>query len=139
MHEKTKMVDVEGGSYQLRKMTPDVGGYIWQKLMQAVFKAGQDSVPREEDESAIAAAKARPAEDRVKGICALAFMGLSIADYRFVQNSSMKVVSRIENDVPMPVMADDGRWAATDIADNPFLVTKLMTETLAFNLSSFLS
>ena len=140
MQARTTTTQIDGATYQLRKMTPVVGSYIWQRLMAAAFKAARqvgavgDSAPDE-------AAQAAP-EDRLRGLCAVAFMQLSFEDTGFIQTECMKTISRMEivgdTESAIPVMMQNGTWAAPEVADNPFLVTKLATEAIAFNLTSFL-
>jgi len=139
MHQKTTEVPLSGHTYQIRRMLPDVGSYIWQKLMAGCFKAQQanandDAVAQDE----VPAAQP-PAADRLRILCGMAFMYLDFEAFAFVQNSCMKVTSRVEEAGPIPVMSYDGRWSVPDLEYNPFLVTKLMTEALVFNLSDFLS
>jgi hypothetical protein len=146
MKEKEKTVEVSGQRWMIRRMTPVAGSYIWQRLMAAMFKA-QAAAPQVEEDSAAAAqteeavAKATP-EQRLRGMCGVAFTYLTFVDTEFIQAAAMKVTSRIENlagvDTPMPVMMNDGRYAIAEIADDPFLVTRLTMEALVFNLASFL-
>lgn len=145
MQARTTTTEVNGVSYQLRRMTPAVGSYIWQRLMAAAFKAAQQA-----GEAAMQTAESEdpntpqpsPA-DRLRSLCAVAYMQLEFKDHEFMQTACMKVISRVETigdvESAIPIMQQDGTWAAPDIADNPFLVTKLMTEAIVFNLASFLA
>ena len=144
MKEKTTEVTVNGQRWLIRRMTPTTGSYIWQRLMASMFKAqmeagvAEDTVPEpsKPDEP-----KLTP-EQRLRGMCGIAFMHLSFADTEFMQTAAMKVISRVENlagmDTPMPVMDSDGRYAIEDVASDPFLVTRLTVEALVFSLAPFL-
>jgi hypothetical protein len=144
LQPKTTNVTVNEQEYQLSKMTPAVGSYIWQLLMAACFKAQQViSVQTEAVQEAAIPDKTTPTE-RLRGLCGISFMQLDFDKYEFIQTNCMKVVARVEvlagnAPVPMPLMTYDGRWAVPEVADNLMLVTRLMTEALVFNLSSFLA
>jgi DNA replicative helicase MCM subunit Mcm2 (Cdc46/Mcm family) len=144
---KTTIVTVNGQDYQVRKMTPVIGSYIWQLLMAACFKASQAMGTQAEE----AAAKApdKPDEttpaDKLRGLCGIAFMQLDFDKYEFIQTNCMKVVSHMETlpggnaPTPMALMTWNGTWAEASVADDLMLVTRLMTEALVFSLSSFLA
>ena len=160
MKEKTTEVTVQGQQWLLRRMTPTTGSYIWQRLMAAMFEAqlkmGQAATDAEnaadaakdpetakaEKEAAEEAAKKIPPEQRLRGMCGIAFMHLSFSDTEFMQTAAMKVISRVETlagvTAPMPVMDDSGRYAIEDVANDPFLVTRLTVEALVFSLAPFL-
>jgi len=83
------------------------------------------------------------AEEKLRGLCGIAFMHLDFKDYEFIQTNSLKVISRVESvgaaSTPLPIMTDSGQWAVPEIADDLMLVTRLMVEAIVFNLSSFLA
>lgn len=146
--QRSKTVELNGSRYELRKLTPEVGTSIWHRMTVALWKAqrkvGADSQEAKElTEEQKVAMDAVPPEDKLRDMCPLAFMGLDFEDHRFIQSSCMRAVSRYElnagAETLMPVMTDNGKWVAEDIADNPFLVTKLTVEVVAYNLASFLS
>jgi hypothetical protein len=141
MHEATKTVEVDGINYQIRRMTPAVGSYIWQRLMAAVYKAREGRAEQLTAESIAEPETKKPSsEDRLRGMCGVTFMFLSFDDFQFVQRNAMRVLSREETTAGfLPVQADDGRWAAKELEENPFLVTKLTVEVLVWNLASFLT
>jgi hypothetical protein len=143
---KTTTVEVEGRRYDLRKMRAATGGYIWQRLQAACLRAGQEQdqtkLEQAAESQALADALARPSEERMRGVCALAFMYLPYEDYDFIVNAVAKSVSRHDaNGLPMPLMSDDGRWSAgtDDLQDNPCLVTLVMMESLVYNLHPYLA
>ena len=138
MTVRTTTIEVDGAQYQVRRLLPEVGSYIWQLLMRAVFKAQQDNPQPESVQSSEPAPVIAP-DARLRGFCAIAFMHMAFTDYKFMHDAALKVVSQMDgNGNPIPIMADNGQWAATDIADSPMLVTKLITESLAWNLQGFL-
>ena len=146
MKEKTTEVTVNGQRWLINRMTPTTGSYIWQRLMAAMFKAQMEAgVVAEEvpDVKAVEAAEQVAPEQRLRGMCGIAFMNFSFADTEFTQTAAMKVIRRVENlagtDTPMPVMDSDGRYTIDDVASDPFLVTRLTVEALVFSLAPFLA
>jgi hypothetical protein len=146
-HIPTYDVTIGDVKYQLRKMTPARAGYIWQRVMHAMLKAQQESSREPSQDEAEAARKAmegRTADERVRGMVALALMYVDLADFEFIQTEAMQAVSRWEapagaQPVPMPVMRDPRTWAIAEVADDPQLVTRLTVEVVAFNCVGFLS
>ena len=136
---RTQQVDVEGRQYQVRRLLPEIGSFIWQRLMAAMVRASaQSGFKEDKPEEHKKHKKEQNKDQEIRGLCGVAFMYLEFEEFAFIQSQCMRVLSRFENELPMPVMSDRGQWAAEDIADNPFLVTKLVTEVLAFNLVGFL-
>jgi hypothetical protein len=140
MHESHKVVPVDGANYRIARMTPLVGGYIWQRLLSALYKA-QDGRKTEDEQAPLLDAPKPSTEERMRGMCGVTFMFLSFEDFQFVQKHCMQMIEREE---PAPagylrVQLDDGRWAVPEIAANPLLVTKLMVEALVFSLHPFLA
>jgi hypothetical protein len=137
MHEATKIVSVDGVNYQLRRMTPVVGGYIWQRLLAAVYKAQEG---RKQEEAVEDDTKPKPTnEEKLRTLCGVAFLFLAFDDYEFVQKNCMRLVEREEAGAGfLAVQLADGRMAVPELEANPLSVTKLMVEVLVFNLSSFL-
>jgi hypothetical protein len=140
MHEAHKIVPIDGHSYRLGRLTAAVGGYIWQRLLAAIYKARETAKPEQEPTKEDEAKPKPPVEDRMRTICGMTFMFLSFEDYQFVQRHCMAVVARKEPDPAgyLDIQLTDGRWAVPEIESNPFLVTKLMTEVLVWNLAPFL-
>jgi hypothetical protein len=147
--DKTKIVEVADQRWQIGRLTPLDGSYIWQRLMAASFRAQMEMVGAQQPEGdqAIAAeaamAKATP-EDRLRTLCGVAFMHMTYDDLALAQRKAMAVVARMEQlagqpEQPMPVQASDGRWAVAELETDPFLVTRLTVEVLAYNLASFLA
>jgi hypothetical protein len=142
--EKSKIVTIGDNRYEIRRLAADKGSYMWHRLMSAMVKVRSSMTQELVDDPAATAvaveqAQAMSPEQRMRGVCGIAFMQLSVEDFTYMQTTCMKVTSRFENDMPMPIMTDAGRWVADDIAFDPMLVTSLMTEVLVFNLISFLT
>jgi hypothetical protein len=139
---RTKTVEVDGTKYELRRMTPIMGSYFWQRLMHACYVAAQARAVQQETDTAPEDAPKPLAEDRLRGLCAMAYMHMDMEDFERVQTACMKLISRLELNAGaetfMPVMTDTGRWVAADLFDKPLTVTKLTTEALVFNLIGFL-
>lgn len=136
---RTKQITLGDRTYEVRRFTPAVGSYAWQLLTRSVINM------RNEVDDTEAPDDAKPQtlepEARLRGVCAIAFMSMKFEDFEFLQNHCLKVISVIENGLPMPVMTIEGRWdpkAEEAIGGNPSLLTKLMVEVLVFNLASFL-
>ena len=114
MHAETKIVPIDGVNYQLRRMTPTVGGYLWQRLMAALYKAKESSAPQteeKEDET-----KPKPStEERLRGMCGVCFVFMSFDDYEFVQKRCMLMVEREEPGAGfLAVQLSDGRWVSKE-------------------------
>ena len=149
MKDKTKTVELAGERWELRRMTPAVGSYIWQRLMAANVKAQSvnattqpvvaDAAENERLEKALA--EITP-EQKLRTVCAIACMYMTYEDLQFMQTAAMRVTSVMQSTggtpLPMPVMQDDGRGLLAMLEESPALVTQLMTEVLVFNLASFL-
>lgn len=140
MTEKTKLVTVRDRQYQLRKMLPDVGSFIYLRMIGAVYnnKVAQDSGEAQPAEPEV---KPKP-EETARLVCGVAFMrGLSFEDLQFTQRHAMMVVSLMEDMAgtltPMPVMTDSGKWANPELKDDAALVQELTMEALVFNLAGF--
>jgi hypothetical protein len=112
-------------------------------MFKAQMEAGAGIAESAEDIKAAEAAPQATPEQRLRGMCGIAFMHLSFADTEFMQTAAMKVISRVEVlagvATPMPVMDDSGRYAIEDVANDPFLVTRLTVEALVFSLAPFLA
>lgn len=142
MNDRTKNVTIGAAEYQLRRVTPAVGGYLWHRLMWACNKAAQ-AARHDGDDSTDNPMTSASLEQRLRTICAIGFMQMDLADYEKAQAETLKATSRVDaaTGLPMPLMASDGRWAAgtDDIQADPFVVTQIITESLVFNLAPYLA
>jgi hypothetical protein len=148
VNEKTKIVEVGGQRWHLRRMTPVDGSYCWQRLMAAMYRSAAQqpasAAPSEADEQRVKEAieKSTP-EQRLRTTCGVGFMYLTRDELEFMQRVSLAVTSRLEvingAETPMPAVADSGKFAVPGLEDDPALVTALTTEALVFNLLPFLA
>ena len=140
---RTTVFELNGQRYQLSKMDPVIGGFLWQKFVAAGFKASLSFKMAEFTSSEVTDAPEVTPEHRTRSAVAIGLTQFSLEDYRQLVKETMNVVRRLTSlesasEVPMPVRSDDGRWAFPDLAEDPMAVTRLMTEALVFNLTSFL-
>ena len=131
MSVKTKIVDVQGKQYQVRKLRPNIGSFIITRVMAA--GVGTSSV--EDDDDA-------PDKKLLVSMFSAFLKGIDFDTFSFIQNNCLAVVSRMEPApdgqlLPMPITTDTGVFAALDVADDLSLVMSLTIESLLFNLSDF--
>ena len=142
---KVKELPLNGAQYQIRRMLPVDGSYIYMRMMGVIAKAQEERRGADEaEEDARQAAQAVAdisAEDRAKAFCALAMMrGLSYEDTQRLHRTALATVSRgIAEGQFVPIMTGDGRLAFDDLVDDPSLTQKLVMESLAFSLSPYFS
>lgn len=151
---RSKVVPLFGKRFQLRRLPTTVGSYIFMRMMGASWRAAAANADAVQPKPRAAAEEPTIPPEKATGemqVRALAFSVLSGAmgyeDFKFVQDACLRVVSLINeqasevagNDIPIPIMTDDGRWspAAVDIADNVGLVMQLTTEVLVFCFADF--
>jgi hypothetical protein len=135
---------VSGADYRFDKMTPAVAGYLWQKMKAGLFRVAQQAAAGRPRAAAEEAPGPVDHEQRMRGICEIALTQTTPEEYEFVQLQTLRSVSRMEEKpgvgaLPMPLMTDDGRWAAQDVGDDPALVQRIMMEALVVNLTPFLA
>lgn len=143
MQSKIKEVEVDGAKYQLTKLDPVKGCFIWQQLMSAIIKRQSEMQTMRPDDAPAsdpdAAPKSTP-EQRLRSMCGLAFMSMTYKDFEFMQSSCMRVVFSLATGSPMPIMTDSGQWTKDGeaIRDNPMLMTRMTVEALVHSLAPFL-
>ena len=158
MQARTKVVELNKKRYTLRRLPPDVGSFIFMRMMGINMRVAQAEQEREQDRasnrptygSKLDTVPQKPTVPEVKPsgeaqIRALSFIvmsgGIPFEDFQFIQRSCLKVVSRIDTmqgqEFPIPIMADSGQWADLDIADNISLVMSLTTEVLVHSFADF--
>lgn len=143
MKSKTKVVEVSGTSYQLRKMAPDVGSYILMRMIAAGINAGGDqNNPPSNAEATENPIPVPTGEELVRAVAFAAFLrGLDYETHSFVQKACLATCSRLEDSsgsaLPMPIVNDAGVWAIPEIRDDISLVMRLEVEALVFNLTDF--
>jgi hypothetical protein len=128
MIEKTKVVEVQGMRYQIRRMRPNVGSFILTRVVAA---------------GASAASMERPDANMLQGMFAAFLRGLDFDTFSFIQNNALSVVARLDKsdggEIPMPIVSDDGVFADANVSDDLSLTMALTVQSLIFNLSGFFS
>ena len=140
MNEKTKIVEVNGASYQLRRFAPDVGSFIVMQIIGAGLK-GVSEGPAPSADSVTPKAEQPSGEDLVRAVVFSAFLrGLDFDMHRFVQTKCLALCSRMEPQgdqlVPMPLMTALG-VAIPELREDMELVMKLEIAVLVFNFTDF--
>lgn len=144
MKEKSKIVEIDGTRYQVRRLMPDVGSHILSTILTAGLRGARGMSSAEEASPSVGEQKAEPPVEDVVRVMVLAACGeMDFATRRFIQTKCLAVCSRMESandgpELPMPIVNDAGVWAITEIRDNLSLVLRLEMEALVFNLSDFL-
>lgn len=149
MQARTKTVEVDGVEYELRRLPPEVGSFIFMRMLGAHMKVASEAKPSTASPS-VAPETPAPPPEKVSGemqVRALSFVvlsgGVGFEDFSFIQKACMKVVARLEDrsgqKFPMPVMTDAGEWTPSgqDLAYSPGSVVKMTTEALIFSFADF--
>jgi len=137
---RTKDVTVKGQSYQLRKMDPVAGSFVYIRMMGALLDNRKETSAELEVES-----KDLPKltdEDRARMLVNAAIMrGLSLEDTNYAFDAALKCVSSTVNvkgsTALLPLKSGDGRWTDPDVADDASLIHVLAVESLVFSLLPF--
>ncbi len=151
MQARTKVVELAGSRFELRKLPPEVGSFIFMRMLGISMRSEQEAQAVRPARKQKSKPQPQPElEDKTTGemrVRALAFSVCSGAigfdDFKFIQNACMQVVSRyVERagqSFPVPIMADNGEWTEDGdvVVDSVGLMMQLMTEVLVFCFSSF--
>lgn len=141
---KLKVVTVKERKYQLRKMEPFIGSHIWNQLLRASLSARMANSEEAAEADTEQSSKEASAEERIAGLASLAFMYMDKETHVEVQKECMRAVAELQQlpegggEAPMPVMADNGRWASQQLAADLLAQQQLVIEVLKFNLACFL-
>lgn len=149
MQARSKIVDLSGTKYHLRKLPPDVGSFIFMRILGISMRQQadrpvpstkkQEEVEKQEEETKISG------ELRIRALSFAVFSGgvINLEDFRLIQRSCLQVcgvvVERSGTQFPMPVMTDTGDWTkeGEELANNVGLVMRLTTEVLIFCFADF--
>ena len=139
---KTKIVEIDGARYQLRRLSPEAGSFIAMKLLSAAQQgpSKEGGGPRKDGEEPTAPAQVAPSgEQMVRVVALLAFNGLDFESHSFIQKKCLECCARLEGDpeLPMPIVNSSGAWAIAEIKENLSLVMKLELEALVFSVAPF--
>jgi hypothetical protein len=148
MQTRSKVVDLSGNKFHVRRLPPEVGSFILMRMIGVRMRSADAAPVAQKAESEQAAPPV--ASEKINGemqVRALAFSvfsgGVSFDDFKFIQNSCMKVVSIVKehagNEFPMPIVTDEGVWTAdgAPVAENVGLIMQLTTEVLIFCFADF--
>jgi hypothetical protein len=127
--QSTKILEIDGTSYQIGRFRLELASYILGRLFRAIPRTADtaaETAPREP--------QGKPAADDIARamIGAGLFGDMDRATRAEIQNECMRVCSRMENDLPVPL--SNGKDL---IVDDLGLVLRLEMETLVFNLTPF--
>lgn len=148
MFAKTKNIDINGTTYQIRRMDAKVGSYLVFKILGGLRNdlnksnaTGGD--PTRSETTASAPSVAPDGEDIARAVVLAALSG-GIGDFEthcFIQQKALEVCSRVEftdgKELPFRIITDSGQWAAPELKEDVGLVYKLEVESLSFNLAPF--
>lgn len=133
-----KNVTLHGQEFQLRKMLPVTGSFIFMKLMGTLLEARQQQEGAPRSGELDPAAPAPSKEDRARMLVTIASMtSLTYEQTVFIHGEALKVVSRLEDGKPMPLVDTTGRWFIKSVEDDPALVQELVVESVVFNVTPF--
>lgn len=130
MNDETKIVDVKGRRYQLRRMLPDDGSFILCRILAAGMGAGVGAE--------------RADRSLIQSMLAAFLRGLDFDTFKLIQHKALSVVSRLESngtgtEQPMPLVTDNGVFADQELSRSISLTMALTVHSLVFNLSDFFS
>lgn len=145
MNTRSKVVELGGARFEVRRLPPEVGSFIFMRMMGASMR--MESPVENGEKQAEDPGKPKievTGEMRVRALTFAVFSGnISFDDFKFIQDACMRVVSKMEvnagQEFPMPIMADNGRWTQNgqEVYESVGLVTQLTAEVLVFCFSDF--
>lgn len=146
---RSKVVELSGHRFQVRRLDPDAGGFIFWRMMGINMRAAMDAAPPKPSDTPSSEPPTKvTGEMRVRALTFSVFSGgITFEDFKFVQNACMRKVALIDpqisekagTDQPMPVMNDAGVWTPQGqlLVDDPGLVMQLTTECLVLAFADF--
>lgn len=140
MREKTKVVEINGKSYEIGRFTPQTGSWIANLLITTMLKSQKDGAPETQEESADDKVSA---EEKAAGLVSILWLmassDLPEATYARIQNHALLVCGQIhqEGAGATGIIKESGKWIATELQDDAPTISKLVTEALQFNIAPF--
>lgn len=142
---RTKLIPLSGKKFELRRLPPEVGSYIFIRMLGARMRMQQATAEAAPTKPIDTTATPPSGEDLVKALSFVVFSSAaSFDEFKFMQSSCMKVTSLIENregmDFPMPLMSDDGQWTrgvGDTVSLDVGLLTTLASEVLVLCFADF--
>lgn len=137
MKEKTKLVTIDGVTYQLKRFMPDVGSFILGRVLNAGATATIQRMKALGDILADIPQPTTPPEEvdvdtQIRRTASTAFGAMTFEERTQIQRKCMEACARMEEDAPMPVSNANGM-----ILDDLTLVMRLELEVLVFNFHDF--
>lgn len=145
MSTRSKVVELNGQQYEIRKLAPDVGSFIFMRMMGLSLRA-RAAEKEQAEESPKPATTAEPVkisgEMQVRALAFSVFAGaIGLDDFKLIQNACIRSVSKQnpKTNFFMPVMTDSGQYTpdGEDVENNVGLVMNLTTEVLIFCFADF--
>jgi hypothetical protein len=155
---RSKVVELKGEVFEVRKLAPDVGSFIFMRMMSISMRMMQELAEKEAEAAARKQSAQTPQEapkpeeeaapdSQISGemrVRALAFTvlsgGVSFEDFQFIQTACLKATSK-KNDsgLFMPIMTDGGVWTKDGdlVRDDVGVAMQVVSEVLIFCFSSF--
>lgn len=152
MQTRSKVVEASGHKFQIRRLPPDAGSFIFMRMLGTSMrmassvdeKEKKPSAQKESSKESKVALTETSGEMRVRALSFSVFSGgISFEDFKFIQDNCMKVASIVETrsgvEFPLPIMSDEGTWMPEGelVADDVGLVMKLTTEVLILCFADF--
>lgn len=150
MFAKTKNIEVNGVTYQIRRMEARVGSYLVFKMLGALrsdinkSSATGGDPTRGETTTAQSPTAAKPDGEGIARAVVLAALSGGVGDFEthcFIQQKALAVCSKLEmtpegRELPMPIVTENGTLLG-ELKEDVDSVYKLEIESLVFNLSPF--
>jgi hypothetical protein len=152
MQYRSKDVELLGHKFKVRKLPPEVGSFIFMRMMGVSLRAAAaepQKPAKQNDDQAPAPVEDEPptkitGEMRVRALSFAVFSGaISFEDFKFIQTNCMQaaaiVVERQGVEFPMPLVSDAGVWTSDgeEVANNVGLTMQLTTAVLIHCFADF--
>lgn len=148
MQTRSKVVELKNASYEVRRLLPEVGSFIFMRMMGLSMRMAQDNADRSASKPAATEVQTEEVPEPVISgemrVRALAFSvfsgGIAFTDFKFIQDACLKSVSKKnEAGLFMPIMSDGGVWTGDgeEVRNDVGLVMQLTTEVLIYCFGSF--
>jgi hypothetical protein len=144
--QRSKIVELSGIRFQIRRLPPEVGSFIFMRMLGVSMRDRAEAKPQKQEpqEAESAAPQDITGETRVRALSFSVFSGgMSFADFQFIQAHCLQAVGvmkeRAGSEFAMPLVTSDGVWTpdGKPIEDDIGLVMRLTTEVLVFCFADF--
>lgn len=140
MSARSKVVELNGRRFELRRLPPEQGSFILMKMMgvgmRTAAKETDGRAPQTQQEVEVPVIDS---ETKVKALAFSVFSGeLGFDDFKFIQNACLHCVSVVnEAALPIPLVNDFGEWTDKELSEDVGLVMRLTSEVLVFCFAGF--